>query len=218
MTIVLRAGTSHDTTMQRFRSYAEALRQLPSWVHPSWRDSFGIGLAATTTPAGAARLAVALGVETPDAEAFDHAAHRIAALPSRLVCRVLRTRGLLRHRPALRRCLDQSVRGRLAEWVHPTVFETILRESSDGMERDADGLPLPGAEAVPDSLAWEGFCLFERDGVWSERGLLQWLRLGFAKNLGRPSDLDDFPGARDGSAWVVQRLDRLVPEAPWLCG
>lgn len=215
------SGSAARLTAARLDAYGTALLQLPGWVHDSWYDSLGLGRPLPIGDVDGSCLAAALRVGIAPARAFRTAAHRLAALPSPLLCRVLRARGLLRRRPALRHCLDGALRARLVNWVHPAVFDAVLRESTEGLHRDAAGLPLaPGATGGggADALAWEGFCMFERDGVWTDADLLRFLRLGFPVQMAPPLALDDYPGAGEGSAWVLDRLDRFVAEAPWLCG
>ena len=203
------------------RAHEQACRQLPSWVHASWYQPLGVMSPRSGDAVTAARLATALGLAPTSAPALEQAAHRIAALPSAFLCRVLRARGLLRHRRALRLSLDHQLRRRVMAWVHPVVYDAVLRESVNDLHRDVDGLPLPPSQidAFPaDNLAWEGFCLFERDGAWTDRAVSHRLRLGFPRDMPRPPSLEEHPGALDGTAWVLQRLNRFVPEAPWLFG
>lgn len=219
-------GHAGSAIAQRLQAYDDAIGRLPLWAHASWYAARGLTVPPAAgspqgSPATAPLLAVALGVGLAEAAAFDRPAHRLAALPPGLLCRVLRARGLLRRRPALRQCLDTAMRARLVDWLYPSVFEAVLRESADSLHRDATGLPLPPARLAaeaPDRLAWEGFCLFQRDGTWTDRAVLRLLRLGFPEAMPLPAGLDDTPGAPEGSAWVLRRLDRFVPEAPWLCG
>ncbi|QHJ00009.1 hypothetical protein GT347_19695 [Xylophilus rhododendri] len=206
---------------RRLQACGDAWRRAADWVHPSWYLPLGLQAPDPASDTAVSRFCAAMGLAIPPAQAFDRPAHRLAALPPATLCRVLRARALLRHRPALRRCVEPALRRRLVSWLHPVVFETVLREAAQDMQRDDEGLPLPPCGPRPhpaDTLAWEGFCLFERDAVWSDRALLHRLRLGFAQELCRPAALDEFPGARDGSAWVLQRLERFIPEATWLFG
>lgn len=204
----------------RLQAYGSVLRDLPEWVDESWCRSAGLDRSPRWS-GSFANLSVALGVGVPAASAFDSAAHRLATLAPALLARVLRSRALLRRRAALRHCLDEGLRRRLVAWLHPAVFSAVLKESVDDLHQDIDGLPVPlnqGLGEGVDILAWEGFCLFEGDGVWTDRALLRLLRLAFPVGQSPPAGLAAYPGAADGSAWVLARLDRFVPEAPWLCG
>ena len=211
---------------QRLSAWQETLRLLPAWTHASWLAACGLPVPAAVSlspsPSLAHAFATALGVGTPGAAAFETPGHALALLSPAMLCRVLRARALMRRRPALRRCLDPRLRQTMENWLHPLVFEAVIREAGDrDLHRDTDGMPLPpGLSTRPaaDVLAWEGFCLFQQDGTWTDRHLLRLLRLGFPAGARVPLALHERPGARDGSAWVLQRLARFVPEAPWLPG
>ena len=229
----MRAPPGAPTTLpgealaRRLTAWQDALRRLPAWTHASWLAAAGLPpqvSAPSPSPSNACShaFATALGVGTPGAAAFEQAGHALALLPPALLCRVLRARALMRRRPALRRCLDPRLRQTLENWLHPVVFDLVMREAGDrDLPRDTDGMPLPpGLSTHPaaDVLAWEGFCLFQQDGTWTDRHLLRLLRLGFPAGAQVALALHESPGARDGSAWVLQRLARFVPEAPWLHG
>lgn len=209
-----------DTLALRLLAYERTVAEMPGWVHASWYEQLGLRQAPQGRD-GAMRLASALGVGVPQASAFDQPAHSVAVLPRPLLCRVLRARALLRRRPALRRCVDDALRRRLMNWLHPAVFSAVLRIPADARGRDVDGLPWPvlaGAGAPVDPLAWEGFCLFQAEGVWTDPALQCLLRLAFPMTLTPAADLAAFPGLACGGAWVLERLDAFVPEAPWLSG
>lgn len=214
---------------QRLSAWQETLFRLPAWSHASWLAACGLpahvpsmSMAMPPSPALAHAFATALGVGTPSGAAFETPGHALALLPPAQLCRVLRARALMRRRPALRRCLDPRLRQTMERWLHPLVFDAVIREAGDrDLQRDTDGMPLPpGLSTRPaaDVLAWEGFCLFQQDGTWTDRHLLRLLRLGFPAGARVPVALHECPGARDGSAWVLQRLARFVPEATWLPG
>lgn len=202
----------------RLAAYEECLHRLPSWVHASWLQQIGLASPAAAHPL----LPAALGVAAVPAHVFDQSVNGLALLPPACLCRVLRARALLRRRPALRRCVEPRLRRNMHEWLHPAVFDAVLLESPDaGLERDIDGLPwAPGAQSQDpaDALAWEGFCLFQQDNTWTDPQVVQLIRLGFATEAAAPPLLNERPGAADGSVWVLERLARFVPEAPWLCG
>lgn len=223
----MRAGrvsrTPAEAQVQCLQALDDALAGLPGWVHASWPASLGLPIPAASgaRAAGLFHWPAALGLEVPTAASFELPAHRLAVLPPPLLCRVLRARALLRRRPALRRCVDTRLLARLAGWLHPAVLDAVMRDSVEGLHLDLDGLPLLPAtrsEGLADLLAWEGFCLFHRDRVWSDPMLLRLVRLGFPLAQLPAPGLKARPGARAGSVWVLQRLARFVPEAPWLCG
>jgi len=232
------AVISARTTVDCLHAYDAVIAGIPDWVHISRFESLGIPLAlAVAGKAGevpsmrrAVMLASALGIDSVAADVFDLPAHRLATLPPGLLRRVFRARGLLRHRTALRQCLDASVRRRLKDWLHPAVFDAVMLDAPTDGQRDAGGLPMPwptvGSDADPsaslrsraDPLAWEGFCLFRQDRVWQDPSVAKLLAMGFPQDAVKPADLDVCPGAKNGSAWVLERLHLFVPEAPWLCG
>lgn len=207
-----------DRLAMRLQAYEECLLRLSGWVHPSWLPSIGF-----TSPVSSHRLLpAALGLELVPAHVFELPGNCLALLTPAWLCRVLRARALLRRRPALLRCVEPRLRRSMLEWLHPVVFEAVLLESPEtGPQRDIDGLPwapCSGSDDSADALAWEGFCMFQQDGIWTHPQVLQLIRLGFASDAVAPPSLKERPGAPDGSLWVLERLERFVPEAPWLCG
>lgn len=206
------------TSAARLVAYETCLQRLPGWSHPSWLAAIGLTPPVAHHPS----LAAALGVELLPADVFDQPANGLALLAPAALCRVLRARALLRRRPALRRCVEPRLRQKVDEWLHPAVFDAVLLESpDDGLHGDVDGLPWPpGATPAdtPDALAWEGFCLFRQDATWTDAPVLRLIRLGFAADAVAPPLLQERPGAAGGSRWVLDRLNRFVPEVPWLCG
>jgi len=214
------ACRSSESVAMRLQAYGALVHGLPDWVHASWCQRAGLSQ-TPRRPESYASLSVALGVGIPAAVSFESIAHRVAVLAPDLLSRVLRARALLRRRAALRHCLDEALRRRLMAWLHPAVFTAVLTESLDGPHHAFDGLPLPlnqGLHDGVDMLAWEGFCLFQNDGVWTDPALLRLLRLAFPADQPLPAGLAASSGAANGSTWVLDRLDRFVPEASWLCG
>lgn len=211
-------GLALDALAGRLVAYEERLQRLPQWLHASWLQDLGL---PPSTPAHPS-LPAALGVGSIPAQVLEQSANGLALLPPACLCRVLRARALLRRRPALRRCVEPHLRRSMNSWLHPVVFDAVLLESpDDGLHHDTDGLPWPpgpDAHDCADTLAWEGFCLFQQDSTWTDPQVIRLIRLGFATDAVPPPTLKERPGAAGGSAWVMERLVRFLPEAPWLFG
>lgn len=207
-----------DTLAGRLLAYEECLRRLPQWVHAGWQQDLGLPASIPGHPS----LPAALGVDLIPAHVFEQPVNGLALLAPAGLCRVLRARALLRRRPALRRCVEPRLRRSMNNWLHPVVFDAVLLESpDDGLHHDVEGMPWPpgaAAQDAPDALAWEGFCLFRQDAAWTVPQVLRLIRLRFAPDAVVPADLMERPGAVDGSRWVMERVARFLPEAPWLYG
>jgi hypothetical protein len=186
----------------------------------------------------------ALGLPCLPFGAFQKTANRLAILPRPLLWRVLRTRALLQRRKALRRCIDPIVRARLAAWLQPEVLSAVLRDGPESLDDTAD-LPIPlttqHRNSLDDALAEEGFWLFNRDALWdADPGRL--IKFCFPREAIDPLSVaargrarrfvsadrsddrsddasdDTSDNIADHSQWVLDRLDKFVPEAAWLSG
>jgi len=209
-----------------------------SWW-PDWLSADGLDAGTLAHPDCANALARALAVPPLDAASVftyvDTREHRggrsrhgmaLAALPIVDQLRIARLRSLVFRRAEVRRVVDRDRRTRLAaslgdegaallRWLGSIAGapEIAALRRTLGIE------PLESLDET--GLAWEGYCLFERDGVLvsgSAHGAL--LRLALPRAMSSPALLERCtPGLdADGGELVLSRLPLLFPELAWSFG
>ncbi|KGW59403.1 bacterial type III secretion family protein [Burkholderia pseudomallei MSHR1029] len=68
-----------------------------------------------------------------------------------------------------------------------------------------------------DDVAWEGWCLFEHERVWSPAGPMRIVRLALPREPARAPWLERAAADADG-AMLLARVPSLFPEWTWLFG
>ncbi|WP_206956686.1 type III secretion protein HrpB4 [Trinickia acidisoli] len=208
-----------------------------SWL-PTWLAAASLPENALAAPDCAKALMQALALPALDSDlAFDYAdtrqaaagrryGMRLAALPVADQVRMLHLRSLVFRRGEVRRVVDRARRERLAaslgdeggallRWLQSlagapemsTLARTIGVAPLDTLDEDA--------------LAWEGYCLFERDGMLiAGNACAALLRLALPRALMRPAWLARCPREidADGGERVCARLPILFPERAWSFG
>lgn len=220
------------------------------WIDRSWLPSWWTQAASTcdalSAPDSVEALMRTLSVPAPDMKVvFDCAARQPGAsaegrgsdkapmpaltltwlsVPEQL--RMLRLRALVFRRGEVRRAVDLERRARLAAWLGDEgVAQLRWLQGLDGAPEMSVLTRMCGAPLVDaldaTALAWEGYCLFQRDGVLrAGDATAQLLRLGLPRTLSTPAwlarcarDTD-----ADGSERVLKRLPILFPEHAWSFG
>ncbi|MGV4862345.1 type III secretion protein HrpB4, partial [Burkholderia pseudomallei] len=75
----------------------------------------------------------------------------------------------------------------------------------------------PLAQLSADDVAWEGWCLFEHERVWSPAGPMRIVRLALPREPARAPWLERAAADADG-AMLLARVPSLFPEWTWLFG
>ncbi|RIV41131.1 MULTISPECIES: type III secretion protein HrpB4, partial [pseudomallei group] len=75
----------------------------------------------------------------------------------------------------------------------------------------------PLTQLSADDVAWEGWCLFERERVWSPAGPMRIVRLALPREPARAPWLERAAADADG-AMLLARVPSLFPEWTWLFG
>lgn len=221
------------------RNRASAIEWIDrSWL-PTWLASLSAVESALARPDCADALMMAVGVPVPDPHiVLDRCTaqqglaklqrHRLAltSLPVRDQLVVLRLRSLVFRRSEVRRVVDLARRSQLAASLgdagaaHLRWLQTLAGAPDISALSRAFGTPLLDTldEAA---LTWEGFCLFERDGVMvAGQAPASLLRLAMPRVLHAPAwlahrapDID-----ANGGELVLERLPILFPELAWSFG
>ena len=207
------------------------------WVDASWLPPDIAALRADGAlpdhPFGLGRCASALfdalQVALPPFDAFDvlgeYPGEALAALPVLDALQMLRIRSLLFRRRELRRLVDRDSRARMAESLGEA-GHALLRWMQDVPDApDVDRFIRLGMPALPDLtditvLAWEGYCLFERDRAWRTDGPARLARLALPRDLDEPRWLAACEPTvdADGSKTTLSLLSYLFPERSWSFG
>ncbi|WP_010119724.1 type III secretion protein HrpB4, partial [Burkholderia oklahomensis] len=168
---------------------------------------------------GSLLLLRTLGATSPSLDGFDAPADRLAALPVADALRLLRLRALLFRRTELRHWIGRASRERLTGWVGADGYRALAALPDASRARDLDRRePIaPLAQLSDDGLAWEGWCLFERERVWSAAGPMRVVRLALPRGAVRPPWIERATAGADG-ATLLARLPSLFPEWSWLFG
>lgn len=204
---------------------------LLAWIHPSWLSVETFALLqdyAVPGAAGAACAAAWLETENlplPPLSAFRSRCEALAALPITDALYMLRLRALFFRRGELRYWVDRESRTLLSEWLglDATIALRGLLGSANGPPVDRlmrrHGMsPLDDLSA--DELAWEGFCLFEYDGMARPGGPLALLKFALPRALPVPGWIspDNVWTSVNESIAVLKQLPVLYPEQSWLSG
>lgn len=223
------------------RQHQFAWSRLSGWIHPSWAATLGLPalgaqpsqarrqaharalIAALNLPPVSVLALVDWAALQPDPGAPVTASARarlrpdvLALLPPAPLRRVLLIRALLCRRRWLRQQLQPDLWHAVRRWTGAAAFQALMQDAQDTPEQ-LGALPLAEpTRSLPDQLAWEGYCLTVRDGLWRTPAWQPWLRLRFAASASPPPLLPD-PDP-EACAWMMQRLDQWVPEWPWLSG
>ncbi|AGK51152.1 bacterial type III secretion family protein [Burkholderia thailandensis MSMB121] len=89
------------------------------------------------------------------------------------------------------------------------------RARARDLDRREPAAPL--ARLSGDDLAWEGWCLFERDRAWSPAGPMRIVRLALPRDAARAPWIERAAADADG-AMLLAHLPSLFPEWSWLFG
>jgi type III secretion system HrpB4-like protein len=221
------------------RNRATAIEWIDRSWWPDWLSVGALDAGSLTQRDCANALARALAVPPLDAalvfECVDTRQHRctrlrqgmaLAALPIVDQLRIARLRSLVFRRAEVRRIVDRDRRTRLAASLGDEggVLLRWLGSVAGAPEISAlrRSLGIGTLESLDETgLAWEGYCLFERDGVLasgSAHGAL--LRLALPRALSSLAWLERCPPGldADGSELVSSRLPLLYPEFAWSFG
>jgi len=208
--------------------YDANVRGAADWIHASWHGT--LAPLVTITRERAPELSSAcsllllrrLRVPSPTLGDFDAIANRLLALPVADMLRLLRIRALLCRRAELRHWIDRASRERLASWTGADGSRALsvlaaLRDMPRARDLSRCAPVTPLAELSGDDVAWEGWCLFEREQIWSRTGPMCLSRLALARDTAYPAWIECTEV--DGSgAMLLARLPSLFPEWSWLFG
>ncbi len=189
-----------------------------SWL-PAWAERFAPGLRCEE---GARALAHAIGLGLPRLDACaaaDLAQGSLAMLSVEQVLTMLRVRSLWFRRNELRRLVGRASRDHCAQLIGTGSAAGLLRHiqaATDGPQ--IEPLRRAGMPAVDtltgQAAAWEGWCLFRRDGVLPVDGPADLVRLALPREWSEPDWLAgcDRTIDTDGSARTLEFLPHLFPE------
>ena len=119
----------------------------------------------------------------------------LMALPIEGALKMLRLRALWPRRAELRHWIDRPRRMRLATCVGAAAAEALRRDGASALGTPAWLAQAAAPETMSDDeLAWEGYCLFESDGLWPDDGTLALPRVALPRVASVPP-------------WIAQRLD-----------
>ncbi|KVN10754.1 MULTISPECIES: type III secretion protein HrpB4 [unclassified Burkholderia] len=205
--------------------YDANARRAADWVHASWHGALAPLVATMHERAPALRAACSrlllrtLAGPSPALDGFDAPADRLAALPVADALRLMRVRALLFRRAELRHWIGRASRERLAGWVGAGGCRALAALPDAPRARDLDRREpaAPLARLSGDDLAWEGWCLFERDRAWSPAGPMRIVRLALPRDAARAPWIERAAADADG-AMLLARLPSLFPEWSWLFG
>ncbi|MCU9953640.1 MULTISPECIES: type III secretion protein HrpB4 [Burkholderia] len=205
--------------------YDANARRAADWVHASWHGALAPLVATTREHAPALRAACSLlllrtlGATSPSLDGFNARADRLAALPVADTLRLLRVRALLFRRTELRHWIDRASRERLAGWVGADGCNAlaVLPDAPRARDLDRREPVAPLAQLSGDDIAWEGWCLFERERAWAPAGPMRIVRHALPRDTARPPWIERAAADADG-ATLLARLPSLFPEWSWLFG
>ncbi len=193
-------------------------RSLLGWIDRSWLPAWAVRLESGRGPDdGAAALARALGIGVLDLDACrdgDPAFGVLATLAVDEVLTMLRVRSVWFRRNELRRFVGRESREHCVRLVGTARAADLLRHiqaapAGPQIEplRRAGMLSLEALTAP--LLAWEGWCLFRRDGALPFDGPVDLVRLALPRELAEPTWLAACERAIDGDG-SIETL-RLLP-------
>lgn len=183
------------------RLLAEALtqdeanrRSVFEWADRSWfghllpRDEAAAAVALT---AYAPRWLELVGAPPLSLHALRGHARLLMALPIFSTLRMLRLRALWPRRAQLRHWIDRPRRIRLAACIGHAAADALRRDGAVALGAPAWLAQASPLEAMSDGeLAWEGYCLFARDGLWPDEGALPLARVAMPREASMPHWID----------------------------
>lgn len=205
------------TIAANLAEYHQRRRTLFEWMHPARVASFAYAacLPGLDTRRGA-QLAEAyldsVGFAPAPLLAFGEASVALMRLPLADCLKVFRMRVLVEHVYELRLWIDRPRRVLLDEWLGPHLTRMLLAQRG-GLTA---GQPLRG-EPSADSLALQGFRLFERDCRWSADHPMMLLQFALPDETA-PARLPDTPGhakVSKTSLMLVSQLADFFPTRSW---
>lgn len=193
-------------------------RGLLEWIDRSWLPGWAVRLESGSCPDdGSAALARLLGLGVPDLELCrpgDAALGVLATLAVEQVLTMLRVRSVWFRRNELRRFVGRESREHCVRLLGTARAADLLRHiqaapAGPQIEplRRAGMLSLQTLTAP--LLAWEGWCLFRRDGALPFDGPVDLVRLALPRELAEPKWLAACDRAIDGDG-SIEAL-RLLP-------
>lgn len=193
-------------------------RGLLGWIDRSWLPAWAVCLeSGRCADDGSAALARALGVDVLDLDACrdsDAGLGVLATLAVDQVLTMLRVRSVWFRRNELRRFVGRESREHCVRLLGTPRAADLLRHmraapAGPQLEplRRAGMLSLEALTAP--LLAWEGWCLFRRDGALPFDGPLDLVRLALPRELAEPKWLAACEGTLDGDG-SIETL-RLLP-------
>ncbi len=198
-------------------------RDLLAWIDRSWLPAWAERLApALRRDEGAVALAHAIGLGLPRLDACtadDPAQGALAMLSVEQALTMLRVRSLWFRRNELRRLVGRVSRDHCAQLIGIRGAAGLLRHiqaATDGPQIELlrrAGMPAVDTLTAP-ALAWEGWCLFRRDGVLPVDGPADLVRLAMPREWSEPDWLAGCDRTIDahGSARTLELLPHLFPE------
>ncbi|MDG0025459.1 type III secretion protein HrpB4 [Trinickia sp. Y13] len=196
---------------------------LLAWIDRSWLPAWAERLApALRRDEGALALAHAIGLGLPRLDACtadDPAQGALAMLSVEQAMTMLRVRSLWFRRNELRRLVGRVSRDHCAQLIGIRGAAGLLRHiqaATDGPQIESlrrAGMPAVDTLTAP-ALAWEGWCLFRRDGVLPVDGPADLVRLAMPREWSEPDWLAGCDRTIDahGSARTLELLPHLFPE------
>ncbi|MEQ5842578.1 hypothetical protein N0A02_24310 [Paraburkholderia acidicola] len=197
--------------------YHERRRTLFEWMHPARVASFAYaaclpGLDARRGAQLAEAFLDSVGFAPAPLLAFGEASVALMRLPLEDCLKIFRMRVLVEHVYELRLWIDRPRRVLLDEWLGPHLTRMLLAQRG-GLTA---GQPLRG-EPSADSLALQGFRLFERDCRWSADHPMMLLQFALPDETA-PARLPDTPGhakVSKASLTLVSQLADFFPTRSW---
>ncbi|MFL9874801.1 type III secretion protein HrpB4 [Paraburkholderia megapolitana] len=205
------------TIAANLAEYHQRRRTLFEWMHPARIASFAYaaclpGLDARRGAQLAEAFLDSVGFTPAPLPAFGDASVALMRLPLADCLKVLRMRVLVEHVYELRLWIDRPRRVLLDEWLGPHLTRMLLAQRG-GLTA---GQPLRG-EPSADSLALQGFRLFERDCRWSADHPMMLLQFALPDETA-PARLPDTPGhakVSKTSLTLVSQLADFFPTRSW---
>ncbi|HEV3104157.1 MAG TPA: type III secretion protein HrpB4 [Trinickia sp.] len=223
------AGDTAAAVAERLTGYYRCRRALFEWMHPQRLarlpyanrlrvDGHGDGAASyAAATAGTAALAEAFlddaGIRVPPLESFAAPGAALARLPVHECLTVFRLRALVEYSDQVHSWIDRPRRALLADWIGPRGTRLLL-----GRRRDLAGDAVQSTQRAPlgaddgDTLAWQGFRLFERECGWASDGPLAIAQLAL------PDDADGLSPAARLPARLPAHLPAHLPAQPAALG
>lgn len=223
-----RRGSVDVELARRLAQYQANRVALLDWIDPGWLDGSGDGtlMAVAHNRALRARLAArwadawlaAAGSPLPQFSAFRGEAALLGTLPLEDALAMLCLRALHFRRAELRYWVDRESREKVTQWLG-RAGSTALRwlieiphvPAVDRQIREHGMVPLDVLDDF--ALSWEGYCLFEADGLCAPASPGALLRYAWPREIAAPHWLvacRDAARREDGLS-VLRRLAAFYP-------